>query len=165
VLVTLVSLNAQSNGVQTPPRVPDHPHRQTLDQPAPVKPAATPAQGGPSASPSEIAEAGPAGQAALQAPDGKDVEIYQETLLNYIERYRGYPDAARRNHVEGVVMLRFAMDRQGHVLEAWVDQSSGFTALDTEAVATVWRAQPLPVIPASLPGRLSVVLPVSFSLR
>lgn len=111
-----------------------------------------------------LTEASQAGM-DVQAPTGEDIRIYQRALLVHIEHYRGYPLGEHRQRIEGVVMIRFAMDRRGTVLDVWVDRSSGVTALDAEALATIRRAQPLPMIPASLPDRLSFVLPVSFSVR
>jgi periplasmic protein TonB len=102
---------------------------------------------------------------ASPAPTNDDVRAYQRALLAHIERYRGYPAHERSKRIEGTVLVRFAMTRQGGVIDAWVDRSSGVIALDDEAVATVRRAQPLPVIPASLPDRLSIVLPVSFIVQ
>ena len=101
----------------------------------------------------------------VPAAGGEDIRIYQRALLVHIEHYRRYPLDERRQRIEGLVTIRFAMDRHGNVLDVWIDRSSGVAALDTEAVATVRRAQPLPMIPARLPDRLSIVLPVSFSIQ
>lgn len=109
--------------------------------------------------------AAPALASAAPAPTNEDVRAYQRALLAHIERYRGYPSDERNRRIEGTVLVRFAMTREGDVLEAWVDRSSGVMALDNEAIATVRRAQPLPMIPASLPDRLSIALPVSFRVQ
>lgn len=101
----------------------------------------------------------------ILAATGEDIRIYQHALLVHIEHYRRYPLDERRQRIEGVVTIHFAMDRYGNVLDVWIDRSSGVAALDTEAVATVRRAQPLPMIPTRLPDRLSIVLPVSFSIQ
>lgn len=90
---------------------------------------------------------------------------FQKTLLDHIQRYRVYPERARLNRVEGVVMLRFAMDRNGKVTDAWIEKGSGSTALDAEALVTIQRAQPLPAIPAKLPDQLRLVLPLTFNLE
>lgn len=87
---------------------------------------------------------------------------FQRRLLAHIETYRRYPDAAKRGRLEGVVELLFAMDRKGLVIGVWIKRSSGFPALDKEAIATVLRAQPLPPIPAELPDPLNITLPVAF---
>jgi protein TonB len=128
---------------------------------APVAPAPDPAPGEvgvisqASASASTSApSAGLAGQSELH---------YQDELLAYIGRFRAYPDAARSARLVGQVMVRFAMSRDGKVLDVWIDRSSGQAILDNAAKDTVLRAQPLPPIPTSLPGVLTLSLPVDFS--
>ncbi len=114
------------------------------------------------------AAVGPVVEAADKASSGQrgDTEpVFQADLLAHIERYRRYPEEARREQEQGVVMVGFAMGRKGDLLDLWVDKSSGFAALDAEALSTLKRAQPLPLIPKGLPDELEIVLPVSFALR
>jgi periplasmic protein TonB len=87
---------------------------------------------------------------------------FQKVLFAHIERYRQYPDAARQQHLKGIVQVQFAMSRNGTVLGVWVKTSSGEASLDREAMDTVRRAQPLPPIPAALPDPLNILLPVEF---
>lgn len=94
-----------------------------------------------------------------------DYSDYLRRLRDHLAQYRRAPQAASREPMQGVVMLSFVMDRTGHVLDAWVDQTSGFTPLDLEAVATARRAQPLPIIPQNMPDRLEVVVPVAFTIE
>jgi protein TonB len=89
---------------------------------------------------------------------------FQRQLLAHIENYRHFPDDARRDRQEGTVDVLFAMDRNGLVLGIWVKRSSGYPALDREAVATVLRAQPLPAIPSELPAPLNITLPIDYGL-
>jgi periplasmic protein TonB len=89
---------------------------------------------------------------------------FQKILLAHIERYRQYPDAARQRHLKGVVQVLFSMSRSGAVLGVWVKTSSGEAILDREAMDTVRRAQPLPMIPAALPDPLDILLPVAFEM-
>ena len=67
---------------------------------------------------------------------------------------------------EGVVSLRFTMDRQGHVLSFEIAKTSGSDALDNEARELIKRAEPLPAIPAAF-GRetLDLVVPMEFFLH
>ncbi len=88
---------------------------------------------------------------------------FQEVLFRHIEQYKRYPAAAAAGHLQGTVRLVFLMNRQGELLDLWVDKSSGFEAFDKEAVETVRRSLPLPSIPPDLPGPLNVVMPVAFS--
>ena len=96
-----------------------------------------------------------AGSAAIQ---------YRDVLLAHIARFRRYPGEARDARVEGVVEIRFVLDRNGQVREAWVASSSGRVSLDQEALAAIRRAVPMPRIPAELPDRIDITLPVDFDI-
>jgi protein TonB len=126
---------------------------------APQAPAASAADG---AAPMTV-QAQSAAAAAPSGLQGQDELHYQDVLLAYITRFRAYPDAARPARLIGRVLVRFAMSREGKVLDVWVDQSSGQSILDDAAKSTVLRAQPLPPIPAGLPSVLTLSLPVDFS--
>ena len=93
-----------------------------------------------------------------------EVLAYRQRLENHLARFRTYPATARAAGREGVVTVNFTMIRDGRVLDAWVETSSGVRELDEEAVAAILRAQPLPALPRSWPGRLPVSLPVTFRL-
>ena len=94
------------------------------------------------------------------------VESYQVRLLRYLASYRRYPAAARARHQEGVVFVRFAMDRHGNVLSSEIEKRSRFAALNEEALTVFKRANPLPAPPPELAGDpLLLVMPVEFSLR
>lgn len=93
-----------------------------------------------------------------------DVLAYRQRLEGHLARYRIYPSAAREAGREGIVMLHFVMTDDGRVLQAWVGESSGVSDIDREAVAAVLRAQPLPAFPQGWPGRLDIILPVTFRL-
>jgi protein TonB len=93
-----------------------------------------------------------------------EAQLFQQALSEHIGQYRKYPERARQGAMSGVVEVGFTMDRSGAVLKVWIRHDSGFVLLDGEAIATIWRAQPLPRIPPNLPDRLDVFLPISFSL-
>jgi periplasmic protein TonB len=86
---------------------------------------------------------------------------FQQSLLKHIARFQRYP-AAAHNKLQGAVETYFSIDRKGRLLGVWVKTSSGQTLLDTEAIETIKRAQPLPSIPAELPDRLSVEIQLAF---
>lgn len=91
---------------------------------------------------------------------------WRDLLLHQLEAAKRYPYQARRMRQEGVSQLRFTMDRQGIVLAASIEQSSGHKLLDAEVLALIKRAQPLPKPPADIPGEtLDLVIPVEFFLR
>lgn len=107
----------------------------------------------------------PAGAGEGRPPQAGAALRFQRLLLAHIERYQRYPNAARRDGLQGTVLVAFAMRRDGSVVKVGVKSSSGRQILDQEAIETVRRAQPLPSIPADMPEQLTVLLPVAFDLR
>lgn len=107
----------------------------------------------------------PAGAGATQPPQAGAALRFQRLLLAHIERYQRYPGAAKRDGLQGTVLVVFAMRRDGSVVRVGVKSSSGRPILDQEAVETVRRAQPLPMIPSDMPEQLTVLLPVAFDLQ
>lgn len=104
---------------------------------------------------------------AGQAPGGATSELsgalainYRNILLTHIARYR----RTLTNGAVGTVEIRFVLDRNGGVLNAWVATSSGEAMLDAEALAAVRRAAPMPGIPAALPDRVDITLPIDFEI-
>ncbi len=115
-----------------------------------------------------LAEPAPPAVAApvAQRGEGNGRDSFIGRLLAQLNRFKQYPAAARKAHIEGVVMLHFVMDESGHVTKAEIQKSSGRPALDNEALALMVRAQPLPALPADFPTRtLDAVVPIEFSLN
>jgi len=91
---------------------------------------------------------------------------WQSLLLRRLQEQKNYPQKARRRREQGVVMLAFSVDRDGHVVERHIVKGSGFSDLDAEVLALIERAQPLPAFPASMTEReLNLTVPIRFSLR
>lgn len=88
---------------------------------------------------------------------------YRHRLRDHIRPHQFYPAEGRAQRMQGVVQVGFVVERDGTVLEIWVETSSGFAALDAAAMDTVRRSQPLPYIPASLPDAMDVLLPIGFT--
>ncbi|MFX6994796.1 TonB family protein, partial [Acinetobacter baumannii] len=63
---------------------------------------------------------------------------------------------------DGTARVLFVLRRDGSVLQAAIERSSGQKLLDEEALEVIRRAEPLPPIPPGLPGRLRILLPVAF---
>lgn len=91
---------------------------------------------------------------------------YLGSLLRHLNAHKRYPERAKLRHEWGVVSVSFTIDKNGHVLTVALVKSSGSESLDTESIAAVKRADPLPRIPASF-GRdsLELVVPIEFVLR
>lgn len=165
-----------------PPPLPDIPLPELPPSPAPKpavvlpkpppkpKPVEHPPQAEPERPRPPAAPAAAAPPAPVNAPPavnaGAARASWQAQLVGWLERYKRYPRLAQEQRQEGVVYLRFTMDRGGHVLAAQIDKGSGFPLLDEEVSALIQRAQPLPVMPPEVPGaQITLTLPVAFSLR
>ncbi len=132
-----------------PPKPPHAPPAPSAPQPIQ---AVQPAQ----RAPAPVVPPTPAVSAAMLAS-------WQARLVAHIERFKNFPAAAQRRHEQGVVMMRFSMSREGHVMSTAMVQGSGYADLDTEARAWIERADPMPTPPGQ--GTVEIVLPLHFSLR
>lgn len=91
---------------------------------------------------------------------------WQGALLARLEKYKRYPAEAMSAHQEGTPNLHFTMDRKGHVLSAHIEKSSGHSLLDSEALALVRRAEPLPSPPDSVGGdSITLTVPIEFYME
>jgi protein TonB len=88
---------------------------------------------------------------------------FEYRLLAHLMQYRHLPEAARQQSLHGVAQVLFTLSRDGAVLGVKIEVSSGSSILDAEAVQTVLRAQPFPIIPANLPSKMNVQLPIEFA--
>ena len=116
----------------------------------------------PSISPALANAAAVPDRGLLTAPSKFSIDGFQQQLLGHIARYQHYPSGAKAQRLSGNVDVQFVMTREGRLDGAWVRGSSGHAVLDREAIAAIRRAQPLPMIPAELPERLSVSLQLAF---
>jgi len=72
----------------------------------------------------------------------------------------GYPLAARREHLEGVVILRMRLSADGSVLAVRMSRSSGHDVLDEAALASVREISSLSAPPEGVPWDENRELPV-----
>lgn len=119
--------------------------------------------------PGKVEEARPPAPVTAQRVKGGAPRIepsWQSSLVRQLQRYKRYPSEAQSRSEEGVVLLSFSLDRTGHVLAHHIVRSSGFADLDSEVMAMIKRAEPLPAFPASMPQpQLDLTVPIRFSLR
>lgn len=107
-----------------------------------------------------------AARQSLAGAASQSMVSWQAQLLGHLEQFKRYPRVATRRRYEGTVMVQYAVDRQGRVLSVRLVAGSGYEPLDTEAVAAVQRASPLPPPPADIPGDpVDVTTAVEFFLR
>jgi protein TonB len=124
----------------------------------------------PEAKPVEKTEAAlpPAPRTAQQVKGGapRIDASWQTLLVRQLQRAKRYPRQAQARGEQGIVMLGFSLDRNGHVLAHRIVHSSGHADLDDEVMAMIMRAEPLPPFPASMPqARLDLTVPIRFSLQ
>src|SRR6185312_3226023 len=152
--------------VKPPPEIPKP--AVTLPKKPHPKPRPVERRPPPPAAAEPQAIAPPAPAAAAPAPSANTAAeraSWQAQLVGWLERYKRYPRLAREQRQEGIVSLHFAIDRQGHVLDARIARGSGDPLLDEEALALVQRAQPLPAPPPDIAGtRVDLVVPIRFAL-
>jgi protein TonB len=64
------------------------------------------------------------------------------------------------------LQLAFSIDRNGGVHNARIVRSSGSSVLDSETLALIARAQPLPAPPPELAGtEIAIVVPIRYNIR
>ncbi|HKP25073.1 MAG TPA: TonB family protein [Dongiaceae bacterium] len=123
--------------------------QQAAKPAAPVRPSAAPAA--PSAA--EVAR-----MSAAKA-------TWRGILEAHLKRFHKYPRSAERRNIEGMVLLRFRMTRDGKVLTYSVERTSEHEVLDEAALAMIERAQPLPPLPAEVPGEsIELIIPANFDM-
>ncbi len=129
------------------------------------RPAASEQDRHPSSSQNASEAASPPSTPAPEGASSGAKATWEGEVLARLGQFRRYPAASRMRREEGVVYVRFRLDRTGHVLSSAIERASGFSLLDKEAQATVLRAQPLPSIPSNLPDVMELSLPIEFFIR
>lgn len=110
-------------------------------------------------------------RAAAPAPgtfarDSDALPNWKSQVVARLERYKRYPSEAQSRGEHGVAQLAFSIDRSGGVHHARIVNSSGSSLLDSETLALVERAQPLPPPPPDVPGaQIAVVVPIRYNIR
>jgi protein TonB len=174
---------ASALAAKAAPSPPPQPVAPAVTLPIAPAPSATavPASAAPAAA-SATAQASPPARSAAPASaapavrkgvvDGLDAKAPAGTSRSYAARVRSwlyahktYPRRSRMRREEGLVQVRFVLDREGVLLEGAVTRKSGHEALDQEAEAMMQRSSPYPRAPTDLPGdRIEFTAPIEFAL-
>ncbi len=157
--IELPPVNAplQTNPVILPPPPQAQPQPQ-------ARPAAQPA---PSlAAPSVPAASGPT-NATGNDPKARQQEAnYFAMVSAHLNRRKVYPPEARKARQQGVVTVRFTVDRAGNISNVSIKRSSGHEVLDQATLDLVRRVAPLPRFPSSIQrDSITLSLPIDYSLR
>ncbi len=96
--------------------------------------------------------------------DKTNVSKYTKAQFDHIQRgiqrQINYPRTAQRMGWEGKVVVEFLICKDGTVKNIKIVESSGFKALDKNAIASIKKAAPFPVPP--IPAKL--IIPVLYRL-
>jgi len=104
---------------------------------------------------------GDVGNGDLQSP-GDD---YLDRVRRRISQFKHYPEAAKQQKQQGGGSVGFKIARDGTVLDAWIEHSTGFPMLDAAILQAVHEASPVPPVPERYRGaQLTVVMPYDFSI-
>lgn len=124
-------------------------------------------RGSPSQSQQAAGQPAPSGSTADSLSGlGGQRNDYLSRVARQIERFREYPAIARQNGQQGRVVMRVTITRDGRLLDASVDRSSGWPAIDSAELATVRRSGKFPDVPGSMPGDpIVLILPVTYKFR
>jgi periplasmic protein TonB len=119
------------------------------------------------------ARAMPSPQTAKEAPRSTAPELgiseslrrarttWQKELAVHLDKHKRYPPDRPPQGAE--IVLRFVLDRSGHVVSAEVAKSSGDAAFDNAALAMMRRADPVPAPPPLIADEgLIFTMPVIF---
>ena len=91
---------------------------------------------------------------------------YLSRVFRHIEPHRVYPASARENRQAGRVVTRVTINRDGQLVDARVERSSGWPVIDAAELAAIRRAMPLPPVPNGMPGDpIVLILPMNYGMR
>ncbi|WP_226663069.1 energy transducer TonB [Microbulbifer aggregans] len=91
---------------------------------------------------------------------------YESTIIRHTLKNIRYPRRAQTKGQQGEVHLRVNINKSGEVQDIKVLEESSFSSLNREALRSVERANPYPVIPAALgTDNFSVTVPIVFKLE
>jgi TonB family protein len=89
---------------------------------------------------------------------------WQKELAAHLDKHKRYP--TDRSHQSVEIVLKFELDRTGHVLSASIVRGSGDASFDEAALAMMRRADPVPPPPPRVADEgLSFSMPVIFRVK
>ncbi len=132
--------------------------------PAPMRPPQT-ARIRPPANAASSATSPPSNSSDWLVGSRRARNAYLDRLARHTAPNRRYPRIALDNKQEGRVVTRVTITRDGELIDARIDQSSGWPAIDAAELATIRRSAPFPPVPNDMPGDpLILILPINYDL-
>lgn len=141
-------------------------HQESASSPtdqAPMVDSQTGSSGSPTASSEEtVAFNHPA---ITQSVSGRSqYEWLMELLRRRIMSLQSYPHQARMQGWEGVVVVKTTIDKDGGLIDAVVTKSSGYGALDEDAVRLMHRVCPVHLTQDLGKSKIAVMIPIRYRL-
>lgn len=92
---------------------------------------------------------------------------YEQLISLWIQKFKQYPEEARRQGMQGETMVRIRIDRRGNIHYWALENSTGYIVLDRAAIDMVKRANPVPAVPNDYPEgeQFDFLIPVNFRLE
>jgi len=98
----------------------------------------------------------------IERPTSAALLTWERSMAIQLQRHKRYPSQARGE--QGVAILSFTIDHQGHLLSSHIVRSSGSAILDAAALAMLGRAEPFPAPPPGIADELlSITVPIRYS--
>jgi len=108
------------------------------------------------------------GEANQKTFGGKkgSANAYFSLLKSWLNRHKTYPAHLKKAKKQGIVTVKFTIDKSGVLQKSSVKKKSGHSELDAAALKMLDDASPMPPIPKSFKrDQLTISLPISYSLR
>jgi TonB family protein len=93
----------------------------------------------------------------------KAQEDYLWSVVRKISQHRYYPKSAREKSEEGLVVTLVTIARDGRLLNATINRSSGYPTLDNAVLEIIRQSAPYAPLPSDVPGEQhTFVLPLNY---
>lgn len=117
------------------------------------------------APPTASASTAPSNSSGNSPKAKKEKANYYAMVSAHLNQRKKYPTEARKAREQGVVKVRFTVDRSGNISNVSITGSSGHAILDQATLALMQRVAPLPAMPASMErDKVTISLPIDYSL-
>ncbi len=91
---------------------------------------------------------------------------YGNSLWNAISKHKKYPKIAQMRGWQGETIIELELDGNGKLKSKKITQSSGYEALDKQALEMIEKALPFPAPPEALRNsNFTITIPVPFKLE